>query len=211
MAATVEIQEGNGSGPTWTAVTSARYCTDDDYNPGTNNPIPIPTSGFNYSYWKSHCLAITGGTFTQISNIQWYPSDFSWTLGTNGEVRVGQRDSGDHGCPDASYQQAAGTTGTTGYAIEDGTNGHAYYKDQTTPVASITTYSSSSKMTVDSGTYTSTGRTKHIVTQVKVDTDATQGEQPDITYTFTWDEIILLVSLGAGIVAKLLSMFPTLI
>jgi len=211
MAATVEIREGNGSGPTWSVVTAARYCTADDYNPGTSNPIPIPSSGFNYSYWKSHCLNIAGGTFTKVSNIRWYPSSYSWTLGTNGEVRVGQRDSGDHGCPDASYDQATGTLGTSGDAIEDGTNGHSYYNGQTTPTTDISTYSETNKMQVDSGEYTSAGRTKHIVTQVKVASDATQGEQADITYTFVWDEIILLISAGVGIVAKLLPVISSMI
>ncbi|GAH55602.1 unnamed protein product, partial [marine sediment metagenome] len=33
------------------------------------------------------------------------------------------------------------------------------------------------------------GKTKHVVTQVQVHDDATQGEQADETFTFAYDEI----------------------
>ena len=190
MVATVNVVEGNGATVTWTTITSARYCTSDTYNPGTNYPCVIPSSGYNYSYWKHHALSISG-TFTQVSNIKWYTDGtIGWTLGTGGEVRVGIRDTGDNGCPPANYQQATGTQGTTGYAIEDATNGHAYYNTQTTPTAPVTNYTSASPLTVDSNTYTSaTTATYAVVTQVKIASDATQGAQSAETFTFRYDEI----------------------
>jgi len=190
MAATVEVVEGNGATPTWTVITSARYCTSDTYNPGTNYPCVVPSSGQNYSYWKHHALKLSG-TFTKITNIKWYTDGtISWDLGTNGKVVVGIRDSGDNGCPPASYDQATGTEGTTGDYMADSTNGHSYYKDQTASPADVTNYTSSSPLDVDSTEYTSaTDATKAVVTQVIIDTDATQGAKSAETFTFRYDEI----------------------
>src|SRR3989304_1653585 len=85
----------------------------------TTNPVPIPSSSFNYSYWV-HVALQFGGTFTQLSNFRHYSDGtIGWTLGTNGELRRGNRDSGDDGCPKASYNLATGTIGTTGDSIED--------------------------------------------------------------------------------------------
>ena len=186
MAATVDVQEANGAGPSYNTVTSARFCTSDDYNPGSNNPIPIPPSGVNYSYWKHLCLQFTG-TFTQVSNIRHYcDGTIGWTLGTSGAVRRGNRDSGDHGCPSGSYDQATGTPGTTGDDIET----HTYYSGQTTKSANITGDTSGSPATIDSNTYTTPNdRCYFIVLQVTVDNDATQGAQTPETFTWLYDEI----------------------
>jgi len=191
MVATVNVQRitGASGSKTYTTVTAVRLRTDDANTADTSNPIPIPSSGYNYSYWASICLDLSG-TFTQISNIRHYSDgSIGWTFGTGGELRRGNRDSGDVGCPDASYQQASGTAGTTGYAIEDSTNGHAYYKTQTTPTKNIANDTSGSPATVDSSTYTAAGKTKHIVLQVKVASDATQGTQSAETLTWVYDEI----------------------
>ena len=189
MAATVDVQEGNGAGPDWTTKTAIRFCTADNHNPGSDNPIPIPESGFNYSFWKSICLALSG-TFTTINNIRFYSDGaIGWNVGTEGELRVGVRDSGDNGCPDGSYDQATGTVGETGHDMEDATNGHAYYKGQTTKSASVADYTSGSPLTVDTTDHTTPERTNHVVLQVKLDDDATQGEQTDETLTFKYDEV----------------------
>ena len=191
MVATVNVQRitGPAGSKTYTTVTAVRLRTDDANTADTSNPIPIPSSGYNYSYWASICLDLSG-TFTQISNIRHYSDgSIGWTFGTGGELRRGNRDSGDHGCPDASYQQASGTAGTTGYAIEDATNGHAYYNTQTTKTANVANDTSGSPAIIDSSTYTAAGKTKHIVLQVKVASDATQGTQSAETLSFKYDEI----------------------
>lgn len=191
MAATVNVEEGNGSGPTWTVITSGRYCTTDSYNPGSNYPCVVPTSGNNYSYWKHHRIAWTG-IGTQISNIRWYtPGNVAstWQLGTGGQLMVGLRDSGDHGCPTANYQQATGTQGTTGHYIKDATNGHAYYNSQAATPGNADNYTSASPLTVDTTVYTDNGASKSVVTQVNLATDATQGDKSNITFTFLYDEI----------------------
>jgi hypothetical protein len=193
MTATVAIQEGNGASVTWTTITSGRYCTSDTYNPGNNNPCVVPSASYNYSYWKHHVIAFSG-TFTSIANIRWYTSTAiktNWALGTAGMLLVGVLDTptNGNGCPSASYQQAVGTSGTTGTYMKDGSAGHAYYKGQTSGVADADSYSSASPLTVDTATYTSGGISRAVVTQVKIDTNATQGDKASETLTFRYDEI----------------------
>jgi hypothetical protein len=194
--ATVVIDELTGSSPDVGAVTKVRLFSDDvatnQGTPQVTNPVVIPSSGFNYSYWKAVCLEITAGSGYSITNIRHIGVTTSWTFGSGGELRRGNRDAGDKGCPDGSYQQAGGTAGTTGFAIEDaaGSNGHAYYKSQTTPTANVASDTGAGAL-IDSSTYTSTGRTKHVVLQVKVDTvanGAVQGTQAAKTLTWTYDE-----------------------
>jgi len=194
MVATVNVNEYNGSGPTATVITQGRYCTMDSYNPGLSNPCVVPTADFNYSFWKSHNIAFSGD-FTQISNIRWYTSGSvrtNWALGTNGGLFVGVKSTGDNGCPVASYDQAAGTTGTTGYDIDNVTNGHTYYKSGTSNHAvpvDADTYVSGSTLLIDSTAYTSADVSNLVVTQVKIATDATQGDKAAETLTFRYDEI----------------------
>jgi hypothetical protein len=193
MVATVKVQQitGPSGSKTYSDIdTSTRLQTKDQFDPAdTSFPVPIPGSGFKYSYWASICLDLAGD-FTKINNVKfWTDGSIGWTFGTGGELRIGNRDSGDIGCPDASYEQAAGVEGDTGYTIEDATNGHDYYKGQSTPTKNVEDWTSGGKATVDSGDHESAEKTKHIVLQVKVDADATQGEQSDETLTLSYDEI----------------------
>ncbi|MDY6788787.1 MAG: hypothetical protein SVV03_02380 [Candidatus Nanohaloarchaea archaeon] len=98
----------------------------------------------------------------------------------------GARDTGDEGCPEANYNVATGTIGTTGDDL--GAN-HSYYSGQSTPEVNVTNDTSSSPATIDSNTYTTSTSTKAVVLQTDVDTDATSGIQSDETFTFRYDEI----------------------
>ena len=194
MVATINVYEYNGSGPTATVITQGRYTASDLYNPGLTYPCVVPSSSYNYSYWKSHNIGFSGD-FTQISNIRWYTSGSvrtNWALGTNGGLFVAVKSTGDNGCPVASYVQAAGTLGTTGYWMDDVTNGHTYYKsgssNHAVPV-DADNYVSGSTLLVDSTSYTSAGSSKLVVTQVKIASDATQGDKAAETITFRYDEI----------------------
>lgn len=196
MAATVVVQEvtGPAGNKTYTTITNrVRLFTADQATnqttPQITYPVPIPDSGFNYSYWKHVCLDISG-TFTKVDNIRHYSDGaINWNLGTGGELRRGNRDSGDHGCPTTDYEQASGTEGVSGYPIEDATNGHDYYKNQTTPTANVANDTSSSPAIIDSEGLTSAGKSKMIVLQVKVASNATSGVQPAETLTWKYDVI----------------------
>lgn len=193
MALTFSIQEINGpaGSKTYTTVTEVRFGTKDQVDPiqaGTLNdfyPIPIPSSGLNYSFWKSICGDLSG-TFTDFRNLRVYFTDPAWNLGTGGAKIIGNRDTGDIGCPDANYQQASGTDGQSGDAIDDATNGHAYYNGQTTPTKNWADWTSSAPGTVDSNPYTSPGKTQHVVLQVSVGPGADGSLQTGGQMTFRY-------------------------
>lgn len=187
MAATCDVQEAYGAGPTLQIITTGRYCTDDAYSPGSNYPCVIPTAGFYYSYWKHHNLKFSG-TYTQVTNVKWYcTGNPSWSLGTAGEVRIGRRDSGVSGCPEGSYVQATGTQGTTGTDLE---TGHSYFSGQTNKSDPVGNFLTGSRLDIDAGPLSGDpDYSNYAVTQVKIDTDATQGSKGAVTFTFAYDEV----------------------
>lgn len=189
MVATAVVQEANGAGPSLNTITNGRFNTDDVYNPGTSDPIVIPSASFNYSYWKSHCLNFTG-TYTAIDNIRIYADGaIAWTWGTSGELRIGARDAGVFGCPPGNYDQATGTPSTTGDDLE---TDHTYYSGQTNKSDPITDYTSGAPADIDDTVYSSPGEESfYAVLQVKVDTaanGATPGLQTAETLTWLYDE-----------------------
>ena len=176
MAATVTVVEATGAGPDWDTITNCRFNTSDEHEPVLTYPIPIPAAGFNYSYWKSVAINIAD-TFTQVGNIRHYcDGAIGWALGTDGECGRGNV-----GLADGSYAQSTGTPGTTGDVMTD----HAGIAS----VSDIADDDSGTPFTVDSGDHTEAERSKHIVMQVKVDTDATRGTQVAETFTWMYDEI----------------------
>jgi hypothetical protein len=196
MAASVAVNEVTGAAgsKTYTAISNrVRLFTDDvatnQATPQITNPVPIPAAGFNYSYWKHVCLAVTG-TFTKVDNVRHYSDGtIGWNFGSGGELRRGNRDAGDIGCPTANYDQATGTPATTGHTIE---TQHAYYSGEITPTADVASDVVGAPATVDSTGLTSAGYCKMICLQVKVDTaanGATSGVQTAETLTWKYDVI----------------------
>jgi len=194
MTATVEIREVNGvaAAMAFSALTSARYSTSDSATPGTNSPVPIPTSNFNYSYWKHQGLYMHGA-FTQIDNIRFYTDGaIGWNYGTSGALYVGLCSGTDNGvwtsnsiAPLTQYMQASGTVGTTGTSIT-ASGGHG----QASGWAKASDYTAGSPLQVDSTAHTTSGdMSKLLVTQVAIDDDATQGTQTAETVTLRYDEI----------------------
>ena len=199
MVATVEIKQATGGSDGAPGAENPgagdvdlRFHTEDQYAPTDDTkPVPIPTSGFKYSYWVHIYLKIVSGTFTKINNIRHYcDGSIGWSLGTLGEVRRGNRDSDPQGAPmDTEYDLATGTSGDTGDEIEHATNGHGYYNGQTTKTADLESDIEATPATIDSTDHTTTGKCKAVVLQVLVDDDATRGTKSDETFTFKYDEI----------------------
>jgi len=190
MAATVEIETwtgGSAGAPNKTTAADFRYRTDD--SPTTQdrtNPLVKPSSGQNYSFWQHTALAISG-TFDEVSNIRFFTDGaIGFTLGTNGLVQRGNRDSAPHGCPEASYEPATGTVGTTG---DDLAANHGYYSGQTTPTADVANDTSGSPALLDDSVYTAATSSYAVVTQAVVDADATSGVQAEETFTLRFDEV----------------------
>ena len=130
MPATVQIVEKNGGGGTTTDKTggSERLKKADNSTVDLNNPLVKPPSGSDWSFEKFLRMLVTGGTYSQITNIRAY-TDGSSGLGTGVNL---------WGKAQASYTTPAQGTASTGYA-------------------NMFTYTSGSPLSLGAGPFTSTG------------------------------------------------------
>lgn len=163
MAATVQIVEKNGAGGTQTDKTSGsiRFKNADNATVDTANPMVKPGAGTDYSFEKWLRLNVTGGTYTEITNIKAY-SDGGNGLGTG----VGL-----YAKAVASYATPAEATSTSGYT-------------------DFFTYTSGSGLNLGAGPYSGTGeKGDHLVMIMTVGTTASGGVTPTETLTIGWDEI----------------------
>jgi len=192
VAASVSVKEANGVTPDWTVKTAIRFSTTDAHAPGSNYPLPIPKTGYRYSYWKTLVLELAG-EFTKINNIKFFcDGAIGYVVGSGGALLIGTKDAGDSGLPYASYDQAGGVEGISGYAMDDGDDGHAVYKGAGYSVVDVESYTSGSPLDLDSDDYEAAGKTKCVVLQVKCDTvanGAEAGAQNAETLTWRYDEI----------------------
>ena len=178
MAATVKIYRHHGETPTKTEVNdiNTRLMAEDSHSTaGTTNPIRVPDTGSNYSYWATFRLNVTANAETNtINNMKWY-TDGSNDLGTGIEMEVAKA---------SAYGQAVGTEGTSGSALSN----HAHL---ITSVTGAFNYASGSPLDIDT-TSTGTGSTGEIgdfvVVQMKVGTTAGAGASTQETITFQYDE-----------------------
>ena len=109
MAATILIKRWNGSSgsPTTNNITAGNTrcnAADVPYTTEYTNPIAIPSTGYNFSYWcctRLYCSAISG---TTINNLLWFSSGTN-TSGTGVTIQCNTA---------SSYIQATGSVGATG-------------------------------------------------------------------------------------------------
>lgn len=163
MAATVQIGEKNGAGATFTDKTSGtiRFKNADDATVDTNNPMVVPTSGTDYSYEKWLRFKVTGGTYTEITNVKAY-MDGANGFGTGVAL---------YAKAVTSYATPAEASSTSGY-----TNAFSY--------------TSGSPLTLGAGPYTSTGeKADHLVMMMTVADTASGGVLSGETLTIAYDEI----------------------
>ena len=163
MAATVQIVEKNGAGGTKTDKTggTVRFKNADNSTVDLLNPMVKPGAGSDWSFQKWLRLNITGGTFTQISDIRAY-TDGSSGLGTGINL---------WGKAVASYATPAEETASAGYA-------------------NMFTYTSGAALSLGAGPFTGTGeKGAHLVMALEVQSSAAGGLTPSETLTIAWDEI----------------------
>ncbi len=104
MAATIKIYRWTGAGPSSTDVTGTNTridASDTNSTASTSNPVTIPASSVNYSYWGSYQLHCTVAPATNVNNLQIY-SDGANSLGTGVALKIAQA---------TTYAQAAGVPG----------------------------------------------------------------------------------------------------
>lgn len=169
MAATISVKEVNGSGAgTPTTVTAIRFCTADNYNPGTSYPLIKPSTGTNYSYVKWLYLNADTSPGTIINNIKFFTDgDIGWTGIT---VYGGISD---------TYTQSTGTEGTTG-------------THDTALTTDISDYTSASPLdfTTDHIDNPATGKiTRYLKLQADITNAAPGGVTASETLYFQYDEI----------------------
>ncbi len=163
MAATVQIIEKNGAGGTPTDKTSGqiRFKNADNATVDTANPMVKPGAGTDYSFEKWLRLNVTGGAYTEITNIKAY-MDGANGLGTGVTL---------YAKAVASYATPAEATGTAGYT-------------------DAFTYTSGSPLSLGAGPYSSTGeKGDHLVLMLAVGTTASGGITSSEVLTFSYDEI----------------------
>lgn len=163
MAATVQIIEKNGAGGTPTDKTSGqiRFKNADNATVDTANPMVKPGAGTDYSFEKWLRLNVTGGTYTEITNIKAY-MDGANGLGTGVTL---------YAKAVASYATPAEATGTAGYT-------------------DAFTYTSGSPLSLGAGPYSGTGeKGDHLVMMLAVGTSASGGITSSEVLTFSYDEI----------------------
>ncbi|MEA2092130.1 MAG: hypothetical protein U9O83_07185 [Campylobacterota bacterium] len=176
--------------------TTARYCTMDSATPGQTNPIPIPTSGHNPSYWKTHFLFISGqngGTydFTYISSIRWYCDGdmFNWgSTKSSGAVFVMEAtESAGYGTPSGEYVQATGTLGTSGNKISTHTDYNASSNAEDYNALGTDLSVDNRKIVPnDSAGFV---YSKALIHQAWIGSNAASGNPGTETFVWVWDEV----------------------
>lgn len=163
MPATVQIIEKNGAGGTPTDKTSGtiRFKNADDATVDLNNPMVKPVAGTDYSWEKWLRLNVTGGTYSQITNLKAY-SDGANGLGTGVSL---------YAKAVAAYATPAEGTAFTGYSDFFG-------------------YTSGSPLSLGAGPFSGTGeKGDHLVMLLGVADTAAGGVTASETLTIAWDEI----------------------
>lgn len=174
MVATVVLNELNGAGETKTQKQGGtiRFKNADNATVDLNNPLIVPGAGQEYSFEKWVRAEITGGTFTELSNLRAY-SDGANGFGTG--VKLWYAVDSAYSTPvvpseaqDPPQHDAVGMTdffsATSGAPID----------------VSVT----------DAGPWTATGNIgDYLVLVMEVEPTATQGITPTEALTFAWDEI----------------------
>jgi len=163
MAATVQVIEKNGAGGTPTDKTSGtiRFKNADNSTVDLTNPMVKPGAGSDFSFEKWLRMNVSGGTYSQITNVKAY-SDGGNGLGTG--VLLWAK-------AVTAYSTPAEATATAGYT-------------------NFFTYNSGAALTLGAGPYTSTGeKADHLVMMCEVASTASGGLTSSETLTLAWDEI----------------------
>jgi len=162
-----------------------RHRTDDFNTIDLENPIPIPTAGSKYGYWKSIYLFCTIAPSTKVDNIVFYTDGgIGWTDCT---LWVGDETPTKNSGSDAGYAVATGTPGDTGNEMV------ANHPDITARTDGET-YTSGSPFTVSisetGNSIDSIGETSdYVVLQLEVRPSAVPGALTAETLTFQYDEV----------------------
>lgn len=181
MAADVQIRRWTGSSgsPTKTNITSinTRANAEDTHTTaGTSNPIQIPASGTNYSYWVATRLYANTAPSGVINNIRWH-TDGSANFGTGVNAKVNTA---------SGYVQATGSAGVSGTQLTTGN----YATLSGAPVDAFSNYpNATTNLAVTGSINATTGDFGNfVVYQLSVADTAGPGATNMETFTWLYDE-----------------------
>lgn len=162
-----------------------RFKTADDATIDTNNPIPIPTSGTKYSYWKQIYLYCGTAPSTKVDNVKLYSDGGGF--GTGITLKVGDEFPTKTDALDTGYEVATGTPGDTG---DEMVAAHAGLTGST----DMFTFTSGSPLSVsisEAGSIIDAigETTNYVCMQMEVLSTASPGDLTDETLTFQYDEV----------------------
>lgn len=178
MSATITVHRLTGvAGATDNDITgiNTRADTFDSHTTAdTANPIAIPNSGTNYSYWVVTRLNCDVAPAVVVNNLKWYMDDVSNPLGTG----VTMKANGATGYTQATGSAGDGTQLTTGnYASLYGAPSDAFSFTNSSPLA-VTGSTSSTGLFGD-----------RVVYQIGVGSSAAAGATGVAHPTWSYDEI----------------------
>ena len=194
MVATLKIYVdtggSNGSPGTSTDTTSlgppnVRLKTADDPTIDLNNPIPVPSSSVNNSFWKSCYVLCAVAPNTQVNNLKIYTAGTDF--GTGITTKIGNQFPTKNHSSSSGYEVATGTVGTSG--------NDAVTAGYLTSYSNLFSFTSGSPLTGPSiseagGNIVNVNDTSnYFVLQVIVGTTASPGVQTQKTITVQYDEI----------------------
>lgn len=175
MASDYSVEWYNDDGtPTWDTVTTHRFRIDKKNTADLDNPIPIPTSGTNRSHWANFRLAWTAPD-SQVDNIRLY-SDGTLSWGDGIQVSIGNTS-----VSTGSVESDPATDGQVGTILTN--------HSSISSIEDMFSYTSGSPYLVDENAYTDAGSSKHVVMDIEVNNNATQGLKSSETLVWLSDEI----------------------
>jgi hypothetical protein len=169
MAAAYEVNVFHGASPTeeaWPAGGRFHRADTSPTTDGATTYIPIPTSGTNYSWRKHFKLKVTTTPVGAVSNLRFFSDGSSWGTGVTAYAKK-----------DASYTQGSSSDNSAQLASS----------------ADVTTYTSASPLSVNSGEVianpdTGYGTQDYVVMQVGGTSSAAAGTTSARTLTYRVDE-----------------------
>jgi len=163
-----------------------RMKTNDNITIDSADPVPIPSAGTTYSYWKQIYLFCDTAPDTSVDNLKFYSDGTGF--GTGITLNVADQFPTKTSASDAGYEIATGTPGSTGNEV---VANHALV----TTVSDVFTFTSGSPLSgptisEDSNVINATGESSnYLVLQLAVINTATPGNKTDETLTIQYDEI----------------------
>ena len=167
----------NAPGTTEEVFTNLRFKLADNNTQDTADPVVIPTAGSNYSMWKHVYLDCTTAPDTQVDNMEWFTDNDVWTGVT---YRVGDGTQTKTAASSAGYDPGQALIITTHDTITTETDASTFV----TGAARTVSISETSNII-----NAVNEKCDYVVTNLEVQSTATQGTQAAITDTFRYDEI----------------------